>query len=276
MKEIITNKTVLIVINIILLILVVVCYKYIFDVEVTKRAFAEDSVNFVTENENPVFKISKIVLYSSGHAVDDSSDAQLKNIDISQFTDIAIYIDNKEKSDIITAENTINEMFIDNIKMETKSQKGDKRLNYKNPETFGKYVELDNYQDDGILFNVIHTNEENQNSNYDENIFYTDCSNPITLGYVNKNILTDCKVNSTNTSLAFDGSILKNANVDLNSIKPIITFAIHIKNNLGEEYVCNVKIDDDLSSEDGGIYTGYVMKIQSAEGKEYNFLKVSY
>ena len=35
---------------------------------------------------------------------------KLKDIDISQFTDIEIYIDNKLKSSEITAENTINEM----------------------------------------------------------------------------------------------------------------------------------------------------------------------
>ena len=252
------------------------CYQYIFHLEKGRRIFADEAERFIKENENPIFKISKIVLYSSGYAVDDSEEEELKNIDISQFTDIAIYIDNKGSSQEISAENTVNEMFIDNIKVTTESEKGEKQLNYKNPIMFGKYAAIENYQDDGILFQIAHTNQENNESDYANNIFYTDCSNPITLGYVNKNILTDCKVNSTNTSLSFDGSILKNANIDLTSIKATISFSIHIKNNLGEDFLCNVKLDDDLDSEDGGIYSGYVMKILNTEGRDYNFLKISY
>lgn len=166
-------------------------------------------------------------------------------------------------------------MYIDNIKVSTKTKNGTKIINYKNPFNCGKYEEIENYRDDGILFQISNTNKEDSEVSYSDNIFFTDCSNPISLGFINKNILTGCEVNSTNGSITFDGSILKSANIDLDEIKPKISFTIHITNNYNEKFACNVTIDDDLSAEDGGIYTGYVMKVLNTDNDKYNFLKVS-
>ena len=202
----------------------------------------------------------------------------LKNFDISQFTDIEIYIDNTAKSKEITAENTINEMYIDNIKISGKSSNGEKVINYKNPLECGKYVDIENFREDGILFKIVNSNKKNQSSDYNEPIFYTDCSNPISLGYINKNVLTNCELTANSGSIAFDGSILRSANIDIDDLKTIITFTIHLKNNYNEEFVCNVKIDNDLESEEqgnDGIYTGYIMKIIDNKEAEYNFLKTS-
>lgn len=274
-KKIITNRKILFLIDIILLIVSIKCYKYIFDVEVGKKTFTNHAIQFIEENKKPVFKISKIILYSSAYAVDNSENKQLEDIDISQYTDMAIYIDNKGKSEEITAENTINELFVDNIKVTINSDRGERILNYKNPKEFGKFAQLQNYENDGILFNVVHTQDEQEEADYKNNIFYTDCSNPITLGFINQNILTDCKINDATGVLAFDGSILKNANIDLESISGKINLSVHIKNNLGEEFVCTMDIGLEFEESHDGIYTGYVMKIQNTEGDNYNFLKVS-
>lgn len=200
----------IILIDIILLIAVFFAYKNIYTVETRKTIYAEASEKFVEENKQPVFKIGKIILYSSANAI-DNSDGQLKDIDISQFTDLQVYIDNTKKSPEITAENTINEMYIDNIKFSIKSNNGTKSFNYKNPFDFGKFIQLDNYRDDGILFQISNTNEEDALVNYNDNVFFTDCSNPISLGFVNKDLLTGCEVNSTNGSskrLRYDGRII--------------------------------------------------------------------
>lgn len=202
----------------------------------------------------------------------------LKNFDISQFTDIEIYIDNKAKSKEISAENTINEMYIDNIKISEELSNGEKVINYKNPLECGKYVDIENFREDGILFKIVNSNKKNQLANYNEPIFYTDCSNPISLGYINKNILTNCELAANSGSMSFDGSILKLANVNIDDLKTSISFTIHLKNNYNEEFVCNVKIDNDLKSEEegnDGIYTGYIMKIIENKDDEYNFLKTS-
>ena len=268
------NKIILI-INIVLLIVSIIAYKYIFQVETGRRIYLEESEKFVAENESPVFEINKIILYSSANAIDNSN-GELKSLDISQFTDIELFINNKAKSEEITAENTINELFIDNIKIESNSEKGEKIFNYKNPLNCGKYMELDNWLNDGILFKVINSNEKNKNANYDENIFYTDCSNPISLGYLNKNILTNCEVNSNNASISFDGSILSDAGINLEDLKTKITFTVHIVNNFNEKFICNIKIDNDLIDETGenSIYSGYLMKIINPVDDEFNFIKI--
>lgn len=264
----------IIILDIILLVSVFFAYKHIYTVETRKNAYAESSEKFVKENKEPIFRIGKIILYSSADAV-DNSEGQLKNIDISQFTDIELYIDNTRKSEEITAENTINEMYIDNIKFSTKSDIGTKSLNYKNPFDCGKYIEIENYRDDGILFQISNTNIKDSQADYkNNNIFFTDCSNPISLGYVNKNLLTGCEVNSTNGSITFDGSVLRSANINLEDINPSISFTIHLTNNYNEKFSCTVDLDVDLSAEDGGIYNGYIMKVINTDDMKYNFLKI--
>lgn len=273
MKQRVVNRKLIILIDIILLIVSIICYKYIYKVEIGKRIYSEETEKFVEENKEPIFRIGKIILYSSANAI-DNSEGKLQNIDISQFTDIELYVDNKIKNKELTAENTINKLYIDNIKINCNSDSGEKIFNYKNPLNCGKYVDLVNYSDDKIMFEIPNSNRENEEASYEENTFYTDCSNPISLGYINKNILTGCEVNGSNASLAFDGSILKTANVPLDKLKSTLSFSIHLVNNYDEEFVCNLIIDNDLDNEDEGIYTGYIMKVIDTEDEKYNFLKV--
>lgn len=273
MKKRKINSRVLLIIDIVLLIISIFTYKYIFEVESLKRIYAEQTSKFIENNENPVFRIGKIILYSSANAV-DKSNGELKDIDISQFTDIEIYIDNKVKNKEITAENTISQMYINNIKIESQSDKGEKILNYKNPLDCGKYVDLDNWQADGILFNIVNTNEKNRESDYNNSIFYTDCSNPISLGYINKNILIGCEVGNETGTITFDGTILKNAGIDLKDLEAKISFSINIINNYNEKYVCDFSIENSLESEEEGIYSGYLMKVLNPEKDQYKFIRV--
>lgn len=267
---------IILIVDIILLIISVITYKYIFQVETGKRIYSEESAKFVEENRNPVFKIEQIILYSSANAIDNSN-GELKSLDISQFTDIEIFIDNKTKTSELTAENTVNELFIDNIKLENNSSMGGEKIfNYKNPFNCGKYTDLSNWQSDGILFDVINSNDENSEIDYNMPVFYTDCSNPISLGYINKNILTNCEVNSNNASISFDGSILENAGIDLKDLNFKLSFNLHLINNFNEEFVSNIIIDNDLSSKEGeeGIYSGYMMQIINPQDDEYSFIKL--
>ena len=105
----------LIILETALLMISIFTYIYIFQVETTKRIYEEETSKFIQDNKNPVFKIEEIILYSSANAIDNSN-GELKDINISQFTDIAIRINNKTKSEEISAENTINQLFINNIK----------------------------------------------------------------------------------------------------------------------------------------------------------------
>ena len=71
------------------------------------------------------------MLYSSANAVDNSENQSLNNMSISQFSDISLYIDNSKISSDLTDENTIKELYIDNIYLSTQSENGTKILNYK-------------------------------------------------------------------------------------------------------------------------------------------------
>lgn len=274
LNKILADKKFVLIIDIILLIVSIYCYKYIYDTEQIKTVFATESIKFIEENQNPIFKVSKIILYSSAHAVDNTNQGNMQNINISQFTDMAIYIENNERINGLTAENTISELFIDNIKINTNSQIGEHVFNYKNPEEFGKFVDFPNYQEDGIWFKIAHSNNEQSEIGYNNSVFYTDCSNPISIGFINKNLIKNGAIGNMNGKIVFDGSILKNANIDLESISGDISFTIHIRNNLDESFICNVNIENKFEDIENGIYSGYVMKIQNIEDDKYKFLKV--
>jgi len=265
----------ILIIIILAIILSALAYAYYSNVALIKREsniFSKEAVKVVEDNKHPIFKVEKIILYSSAYAIDNSEDEVLQDLDLYQYTDIAIYINNNTYLNKLTEENTISEIYIDNIEIIINQENGNRVLNYKNIEDSGKFKNL-NPVEEAIKFNVVHSNFENFEQNYDTPTFYTDCSNPITLGYVNKKFLTNCKVSGLG-EVSFDGTILKQANVDLKELNCVIKLTIHLKNNFGEEYVCDISIDNNLENDDGGIYTGYIMRIQNIPESGYEFFKL--
>ena len=244
-------------------------YIFVFSNLVSRHNFANQMVEISDENEQTVFSIQKIMLYSSANAVDNSENQSLNNMSISQFSDISLYIDNSKISSDLTDENTIKELYIDNIFLSTQSENGTKILNYKNPLNFGKYQNVEQASNNRIDFKIINTNQENESNNYDEPTFYSDCSNPISLGYLNKDLLTNYSVSDNSKTISFNGKVLKEANVNLDEIQPTLNFTIHIVSNLGEKFAYNMKLNIDLT----GIYDGYSFKGKNTSGTEYNFFK---
>ena len=251
------------------IILLILYYNFIFADVFARNNFANQMVEIAEENESPIFSIQRILLYNSANAVDNSEDQSLSNMSISQFTDISIYIDNSQTVADLTDENTIKELYIDNISITSKSENGTKILNYKNPLNFGKYQNIDEPEDDRIYFNIVNTNEENENHNYDEPTFYTDCSNPVSLGFLNKDLLTNYSVSNDSSSVSFNGKVLQEAGVNLDDINYTLNFTIHIVNNLNQKFAYNMKLDIDLD----GIYDGYTYRGKNASGTQYHFFK---
>jgi len=237
------------------------------------------NVNIANENKKPVFKISKILLYSSADATDNSPNGLLQSLDINQFTDIAIYIDNKSKIQNLTSENTVKEISICNIKLDTSSDIGNKFVNYKNPLSYGKFADLQ-YNDKDITFSGIATNDENNNADYNSPVFYADCSNPVSLGYVDLGVLKDYNVpedDNYGTSLnartiLFDGSLLKKAGIKIEDLKCNLSFTIKIKNYLDEEFTCDVVLNSIAG--DDSIYNGYYTKEYTPQSSLYDFIKL--
>lgn len=266
-------KLAFVILMILLFIIFLLYYNYILFTSFAKNKFANDMIEIADENENSVFNIQKILLYSNATATDNSEDQSLKNMSISQYSDISIFIDNTSYITDLTNENTVKELYIDNISIKANSDKGTKILNYKNPLNFGKYKEIENTKNDRIDFNIINTNSENENHDYSAPTFYTDCSNPITLGYLNKDLLTNYSVADGNNTISFNGKVLKEAEVNLNDINYTLNFKIHIVNNLNEKFVYDMSLDVNLDDDNGGIYNGYVYRGKTTSGKEYRFFK---
>ena len=248
-------------------------YHFILLTSSAKNRFANQMVEISDENENSVFNIQKILVYSSATAVDNSEDQSLKDVSISQFSDISIYIDNTSYITDLTNENTIKELYIDNILINSNSDKGTKILNYKSPLSFGKYSSVDTPANNRIDFNIVNTNSDNENRDYNTPTFYTDCSNPITLGYLNKDLLTNYAVSDSANTISFNGKVLKEANIDLNDVNYTLNFNIHIVNNLNQKFLYNMSLNVNLNDDNGGIYNGYVYRGKTTSGKEYRFFK---
>lgn len=256
-----------------LFIIFLLYYNLVFSVVLARNAFANEMIEIADENEDTIFNIQKILLYSSANAIDNSEDQSLKDMSICQYTDLSIYIDNMSSITELTNENTIKQLYIDNIVATSNADMGTKILNYKNPLDFGKYRMIEAPENNRIDFNIINTNTENENNDYSKPTFYTDCSNPISLGYLNKNILTNYAVSRDANTVSFNGKVLQQANINLEDINYTLTFKIHIVNNLNQKFVYNMKLDINLDDNNGGIYNGYVYKGKATKGNEYRFFK---
>lgn len=235
-------------------------------------SFANEVSSFVIKNDEPIFKIDEIILYSSAAAVDNSEGQVLKDLDISQFTDISIKIDNKSLISDLSNKNTVSELYIDNIVVTKESDKGESRLNYKNPLIFGKYTE-DIEKTDRIDFNILHTNEDNANNDFSGPTFFTDCSNPITLGYLNKNVVTHAEITNTDEKIDFNGKLLKLANIPIEDVAYKLSFKIHLKNSLEESFVYTVDLNLPMKEKKTSIYDGYIFKKMLNQNKTYYFLR---
>lgn len=258
----------------VVILIIGIFYIKIIGTKFTNYKFSNQTEKFATNNEQPIFKINKIVLYSSASAEDKSTGETLQDIDITQFTDISINIDNKSKIQELTEDNTIKSLYIDNMEIEYDSDIGERIINYKNPYIFGKYRSLEDVENNRVDFKIVGTNQENDLANYDEPVFYADCSNPISLGYINKNIVKGYSVSENKNSVTFDGKLLKNANVKFDDLNCKIKFKIHLINNKNQEFVCYVLIDNDLNNRNKEIYKGSVLKTLDTDSEEYNFIQI--
>ena len=268
------HKIVFTILILILCVLTFLYYDLIFKTSYAKDEFSTQIEKVAEQNENPIFKIQKILIYSSANAIDKSENESLQDLSILQYSDIAITIDNTSTVYDLTNENTIKELYIDNISVNTNSDKGYQYVNYKSALDFAKYKEIDELNSDKIEYNIVNTNDENNNTDYESPTFYADCSNPITLEYMNQDIITNYAASSDSNTISFNGKVLQEAGINLNDINYTLNLTIHIVNNLNEEFICPVRLNVDLSGDDGGIYKGYKYDNTSVSGYEYNFIKI--
>lgn len=263
-KKISVNKVILPILVIIILLLILV-YSRIIYIHIEKNKFGTEMQRISDKNEKKVFTIDKIYLCSSANAI--SQNDKLKNLELYQYTDIGIYINNYNSTDKVTNENTIKKLYIDEISLEPEENGiGKRALNYINPSTIGKREQQFNEESgERIDFKIINNNEENEKADYSKPTFYADCSNPITLKYVNN--LQKTYIRNNKKSITFDGTVLKEAGITTANINCKIKLKINIINNNDENYSC--LIDFDIPLDD--IYKGTTIKSNTLTSEQYKF-----
>jgi len=254
---------------VILLFIIVNISIYLFMNFKIKSSFENTTVSKASLNDKSIFNIEKIVLFSNGYAVTNDTNLDMWNLNLSQYTDIAIYVGNNIQNGL-TDENMIKSLSINNIEFNPTPTFGTTSINYKNINNFGKYANIENSSN--LDFKVI---DYNNKINYDEPEIYNSLQNPITLGYVNNNIKTDYLLVNNNEFLNFDGSLLSKCKVILDDIYTKISFDIKIINNLNQEFVCNISIPILLEdkSNSSSIYNGNISKTFNYDN-EYNFYRI--
>ena len=154
------NKRALILIGIlsIFIIILIVILSYFLKNAIIKNNFEKDYSKAAYLNEEPVFSLDKIVLFSSATVKTNELKNSVWNLDISQFSDICIYLNNIENNN--NSKNIVRELYIDNINI----SKTDSTANYSNNEIFDN---LSNPIVLGYYNQNIKTNFFNANSQVD-------------------------------------------------------------------------------------------------------------
>lgn len=227
-----------------------------------------DSIyEFSKDNEETIFSINKIVYFSSADAkADINPNSSFTISDLYQYTDIAIFINNNSDENY-TAKNTFKNVALSNIKFELAPSVGYPHLYYKNINDFAtsKYDE-NNLVDDTLDFSVSSEDE----IDYSTPILFNNSANPITLCYVNSDLKPNYTLPAGTSNISYDGKLIKDCNVTLNSIACKLSFLITIINNLDETYTCPVILNIPLSTENETIYDGNLILNSKTN---YRFLK---
>lgn len=244
MKNIL-KKTIFILVFIFLIFLLLVLSNYVYPCFLNKL-FVENSNKKVKE----IFTIDKIVLFSSCSAesnINSNTTTTINNL--SQYTDIAIFINNS--GDDFSLENTLKSVSIRDISFNTTPTLGTPKLYYKSLTSFA----TSNIVDDNLISsNLDFAISSEDEADYSNPVLFNNCANPITLSYVNTNIINEYTI--PNSSITYDGSLLKKGNVLLNDIECKFSFTIYIENNLGEKFRCPVYISIPLQDSSHSIYDG--------------------
>lgn len=226
-------------------------------VNLTNKKFADQISDISKINSQTIFSIDRIYLYSSADAKSNETNKPIWDLDIYQFTDIALYINNRDE-DGVTYSNTIKELSIDNVRFNN-LETGTPKLYYKNVEEFAKLdIIEENEITDKLDFNIVNSGTVD----YAKPILYSNCQNPITLEYVNSKMKEETKITDISTPLTYDGSLLKKSGILLSKIGCMLSFRVTIINNYDQKFEATVYIDIPIEDKfnNTNIYDGKVIK----------------
>ena len=214
------------------------------------------------------FSINKIVYFSTANAessINQNSSFTINNL--YQITDIAIFINNSANG-IYTNENTLKKVTLSNIEFSLLPSSGEPNLYYKSLNNFAKNVFDDKQKINQFI--VFETTSESE-VDYSSPVLYNNTANPITLCYVNSNITTNYTLADNISNLSYDGNLLKQCSITLNSIACKVSFSMIIENNSNETFTCPISLNIPLSTESSTIYDG---SLSLTDKVDYKFIKI--
>lgn len=238
-------------------------YFYFFTNHLIKGNFEKEYTSISNMNETPSYALNAITIFSSATATPKEVTNSVWNLDVSQYSDIAIQL--KNFSDMAF----IKQLYIDNISV-SKPEYGTPYLYHKRVDDVGKCTFSEKLVlGDKIDYTIVAPGSQN---NKDENVMYSDLSNPIVLGYYNQDIKKGFLDSSS--TLEYNGTLLKRASIAQASIDVNISMDLHIINEADEEYICNVSIDIPFEDNDKSVYEdGYIIK-EMKDLDNYKFLRI--
>ncbi len=269
---------------IILMIILIFLFNQVYNKLRRKKNFESDVASFSEKNEKTIFSINKIVFFSSCDSKNKTSSQTNFTIEnLYAYTDIAIFLNNdsiqenkktqneeentnteennveidaensKEKN---TAENTLKNVKITNIKFTKQPELGIGNLYYKNVNDFAKSeINENNKIENELQFETTSASE----ADLSKPVLYNNCANPITLSYVNQNIKTDYTMTDTQNPITYNGKLLKRCGVSVKSINTSISFDIEIENNKNHKFRTTVYFDIPYENEDKSINDGSIV-----------------
>lgn len=239
----------------------------LFNSYILKTNFANDVLKFANKNENIIFKVDKITMFSNCDAKNKTSSISNFTIEnLFQFTDIAIFLNSS--SNELTMENTIKKVNISNIKFITLPDLGIPNLYFKGLNQFAKSEFDENNKIDGSLEFAVSSEDE---INLDTPILYNNLANPITLSYINNSIKSDYTITDTTTPITYDSSLLKKCNIALNDIFCKLSFDIYITNNLDQEFKTTIFLDIPLEDGEKSLYDNAIIKKEDVNYSFYRY-----
>ena len=260
------KKVILTMIALIIFLVICVCIYFTFIQNVLiKKTFEKDYEQFSALNENIPFTIQKIVMFSSATA-DSQTVNQSPSLDISQYCDIAIYLNPIKENHL-----SIQSLSLQNVSI-SPTELGQPCLYKKRIHDFGKCSFTDeNVIANSIDFTVIDANEQIP-INEDNYEIYNDGSTPITMGFYNKDIKKEFLFDTN--EIRYNGTLLKAAFVPQSSIQCNTSFTLCITSTDGGQYICNINLTIPFENGNDSLYnTGYVSK--TIDGKELSkFIRI--
>lgn len=252
---------------IILLIIFAFIYFYFIRNIFIKKNFEKEYTSISNLNEETIFSLNKIVLFSSATTTSNGLNNSVWNQDISQYCDICIYLNNNSSN--VADKNIAKQVYIDNISIST-PELGSPCLYKKSVQDFGKSSFSENkIISDRFDFNIIDTKKT---IDYDNNDIYNNLSTPLSIGFYNKDIKTNFL--NSDSQIESNGRILKRASIPEISLQCDISFNINIVNMLDEKYVCNVSFSIPFTDENSSIYEDGYIKKEISNLDNYKFLRI--